>query len=478
MKIKRYSKNTLSVLLASAISSYAATASAENLLEVYSLAIENDPTIHSAYASRMATREALPTALAGFLPGLEGIAQLNSQDNDLQATLDPSLPSQAITRNQYVFANVNQTIFDLSRWHNLKQAKQTVSYADAAYMASEQDLIIRTATAYFDLLKAIDNLEFTQAEKKAVQRQLKQTNDKFEAGTVAITDVKDLQAQYDARTAEEIAAQYNVDNTRQQLKILTGHYISDVAGLDQLPLKSPEPMNDNEWVSMAELYNPTLQAAKYQSAAKGSAVKMAKDQRLPVFEFNGSYGQIRDGAISEPNGDWEQTWGTTVQGSIPLFSGGVITSNIRRAQYDHQAAQQDFEFIRRETETNTRNAFRNVISATGQVNAYERAVESANASLEANNAGYDAGTRTSVELLIIISNLYEQERNLAMARYDYILSILKLKQAAGTLNTEDVYLVNEWLEENRTQAGNVINSISGASGTEYDPQINDYTGYR
>ncbi|MFI4954913.1 MAG: TolC family outer membrane protein [Gammaproteobacteria bacterium] len=451
---------------------------AENLMDVYSLAVSSDPTLQSAYASRMATREAFPAALAGFLPALAGNGQYNVSDSDYKAQFGSfgiiPLPQQTIDRNMQVNATVSQTIFDLSRWHNLKQAKQTVSYADAAYMASEQDLIIRTASAYFNLLAAQDNLEFIQAEKKAVGRQLDQTQQKFNVGLVAVTDVKDLTAQFDAKLAEEISAQNTVENNRQQLKILTGQFIEHIDGLKQLPLDSPEPFNDDEWVSMAEQYNPTLQAAKYQSDALRSAVSVAKDQYLPTLEYNAGYGQIRGGSPGTPIGDWEKQWNSSVIGSINIFSGGAIASNVRKAQYEHQASMQDFEQVKRNTETNTRNAFRNVIASIGQVNAFARAVESANASLESTTAGYDVGTRTSVDLLAVISNLYQQESNLATARYNYILAILQLKQAAGTLNSEDVFQVNGWLASGESQAQKIIESLPGASGTQADKNIQKY----
>lgn len=454
------------------------TSTAENLVDIYSMAVSSDPTLQSAYASRMATREAFPTALAGFLPTLGGNAQYNVSDSDYNALFGDfdggDVTQQTLDRNLQLNATLTQTIFDLSRWHTLKQAKETVSYADASYMASEQDLILRTASAYFNLLAAQDNLEFVRAEKKAVQRQLEQTQQKFDVGLVAITDIKDLQAQYDAQIAEEISAQNIVDNNREQLKILTGQFIEHIDGLAHLPLNSPEPFNDDEWVAMAELYNPTLQAAKYNSEALRNAVKVAKDQYLPVIEYNAGYGFIRGGSPGSPVGDWEEQWSSNITGSINLFSGGAITSNVRKAQYQHQAAVQDLEEVRRTTETNTRNAFRNVIAAIGQVNAFARAVESANASYESTVAGYDVGTRTSVDLLTVLSNLYEQESNLATARYNYILSILQLKQAAGTLNTEDVYLVNSWLTSGTNQATSIVNSQTGASGTQSDKNIQKY----
>ena len=475
--MKRY--QLAKFLFSLATVSYAGLASAEDLLEVYSMAISSDPTLQGAYAQRMATREALPSALAGFLPGINANAQLNSSDSDYEATLGnisgfPTLPTQTIDRNYQGNLIMSQTLFNMATWHTFKQAKETVSYADANYMASEQDLIIRTSTAYFNLLAALDNLAFVQAEKEAVNRQLDQTNEKFNVGLVAITDVKDLQARYDASSAEEIAALNNVGNLRQQLKILTGVLVEQVDGLQQLPLTSPEPADDSEWVEMADQYNPTLQAAKYQANAAEIGVKVAKDQHLPTIEYNAGYGKIRAGSPDDPIGDWAMQWNSNVVGSISVFNGGAIQSNVRKAQYEHMSVKQQLEQVNRDTETATRNAFRNVISAIGQVNAFTRAVDSANASLEATSAGYDVGTRTSVDLLAAISNLYQQESSLATARYNYILAILQLKQAAGTLNTDDVYAVNQWLQPGSTQAAEIIKSVPGASGTAADKNVNNY----
>jgi outer membrane protein len=175
-------KKLLSILIGISAMSITTVIRAESLIDVYSMAISSDPQLQSAYATRMSTREAFPLALSGFLPAISGNASYNSSNSDYNASMGlivSGLSQQTLDRNQQLNALLSQTIFDLSRWHTLKQSRQTVSYADAVYMASEQDLIIRTASTYFNLLNAMDQLAFIQAEKRAVGRQLDQTNEKF-----------------------------------------------------------------------------------------------------------------------------------------------------------------------------------------------------------------------------------------------------------------------------------------------------------
>jgi outer membrane protein len=406
---------------------------------------------------------------------------MNNSLVDLSAQFgDPTLATipgsninleQDIIREQVLNASLNQPIFNLALWHTFKQAKQIVSQAESTYMAAEQDLIVRTANAYFNVLKAQDNLEFVLAEKRAIDKQLAQTRTKYNVGVVAITDLKELQAQFDSQEAQEISATNDVENAREQLKIITGSFIEHVDGLHKLPLESPQPSNDNEWVEMADFYNPDLLSAKYQTESLGSQVSVQKDQHLPIVEFNGGYGSARGGTPSDPIGDWERQWQSSVQASINIFSGGQIQSNVRRAQYDYQAALDNYELVRRNTETNVRNSYRNVISAISQVQAFNRAVESSNVALEATTAGYNAGTRTSVDLLASISNLYQQESSLAAAKYNYILAILQLKRSAGTLNSDDVFQVSSWLNTHTTGAKTIIQSVPGASGTQ-DQSLN------
>jgi len=473
--------STLLLLLGVTAATFNLNAHAESFLEVYELATLNDPGLASAYNTTMANREALPSAIAGFLPVIQGTAQMNNNLSDLSAQFgDPTLQTfpgtnlnleQDIIREQILNASLNQPIFNLALWHTLKQARQIVSQADANYMAAEQDLIIRTATAYFNVLQAQDNLEFVVAQKRSVGRQLEQTRSRYNAGVVAITDLKDLQAQFDAQTADEIQAANDVRNVQQQLQNITGVYVEHVDGLRVLPLESPEPANDEEWVDMAELYNPTLLASQYQTESLEYQVAVQKDQHLPIVEYNAGYGSARGGTPAHPEGDWERQWQSSVQASVNIFSGGQIQSNVRRAQYDYQAALENYEQVRRDTETNVRNSYRNVITAIGQVNALKRAVESASISLEATTAGYGAGTRTSVDLLSNISNLYQQESSLAAAKYNYIIAILELKRAAGTLNSDDVFQVSSWLKANMNEAHTIIESIPGASGTRENPNL-------
>jgi len=427
-----------------------------DLTQIYQLALDSDPVFKSANDQRLASEQAIPTAVAGFLPFVEGqITQLNQmidngflyEPSPIESEFGILIYGTEVVRTAEYNGQVTQTLFDLSKWHTLRQAYRIKDTAEANYLNAAQDLMVRSATSYFNVLRAIDNLNFVIAEKKAVQRQLEQTQAKFQVGLVAITDVKELEAQRDAIRAQEISAYNQIQSAREAVRVITGIFPEKLAALrERIPLISPAPTDGDSWAGIAEDSNPKLQAAKYNSEVQKQSVNIARDQRLPTISFTGETFKQRYGTLSDPtSSDSEWQWNALLTGEVTLFSGGAITSSIRKAQYTYQQSLDDLEKVRRDTVSSTENAYRDVETALTRVKALQKAVISSQVALDATIAGYNVGTRTSVDVLTEISNLYQQQRDLSNARYDYILAILALKKAAGIIIANDIFVVNNLL---------------------------------
>lgn len=443
-KPSNFNKKLKNTALMTLLCSVAYGAHAQDLLQTYQIALEQDPALKQALAQSRALQQGKPLAFSALLPQVNVTGTSSSQEPILLYNSTSTGP-RIIKKHGYSLTGT-QSLVDLNSWFNLSQAEHIYDKAGASYVSSEQSLIIRTAQAYFDVLNAFDNLTFTQAEKNSFEQQLRQTEEKFNVGLVAITDLHDFRARYDESVANEITAQNALDDAKERLKQITGQSFVELAALEtDFPLDTPQPQNLDEWVGFAEKNNPTLMASRYNMQAYHSAVTKEKANHLPKFSLESSYGKDRTGIVTNPGDDSDTGWTVLFKGSMNIFAGGGIEANVRKSQYEYQDAREAYEVTRRETIANTRIAYRGVLSTMGTVIAFQQAVISAQSALQANEAAYDVGTKTAVDVLDAISLLYNQQRNLASARYNYILNLLKLKQAAGTLSVNDVQEVNRWL---------------------------------
>jgi outer membrane protein len=430
----------------------AATANAYDLLETYELALDQDPVLKQALAKRNANRQAKPLAISQFLPQINAAAESTSIQPIILSNSEFTAGDVGVIKDHGYSLSAQQNLLNIGTWFSLWQANNIYNSADAQYTACEQALIIRVASAYFTVLDAEDNLEFAVAEKKAFGQQLEQTEEKFNVGLVAITDLNDFRARYDESVANEIEARNNVDDAKELLEEIINTYVAELQPLKQnLPLESPDPSDLNEWVKFSQEHNPLLAAAQYAAEAQKNNVGVQQSQHLPSVNVSGTYGESRTGTVTSPGSDHESGWAVMFNAQMNIFSGGGITAQVRQAQYEYEDAKQVLEKTRRDTVANTRIAYRGVLTSIGRVEALNQAVISAQSSLQSNEAAYEVGTKTAVDVTDAISQLYGTKRSLAAARYDYILNLLQLKQAAGTLSIYDVAYVNEWL------AGNVSN---------------------
>lgn len=421
-------------------------AGAEDLLAVYQQAVQNDTQLAAAAAARDAARELKPQALSFVLPNIQGSAETakNTLRTDSMGTFPPS--GRASFNSNYWQVQAVQPLFNWQLIAGLGQADALVRQADNQYGFAEQELMLRTADRYFGVLSATDSLRFSESEKAAIGRQLEQARQRFEVGLIAITDIHEAQARYDLTVAQEIEARNQLTNALEALREVTGTGYEALTPLaDTLPLEPPSTADVEAWVKQALEQNPLVSAASEAAAAARKEIERQRAKHYPTLDATATYldssaNASRFGAGS----DGEDTiYG--LQMKLPIFEGGRTSSLVRQAQQQHREAQQRLEQQRRATSRGTRDAFLGVDAAISRVKALSQALVSNQSALEATELGYRVGTRTSVDVLDAERELYRAKRNLATARYDYVLNVLRLEQASGQLAEDDLARVNGWL---------------------------------
>ncbi len=446
----------------------ALNATAADLKEVYTRALTSDPLIREAEANRLATRESKPQAVASFLPQIA--ANASYRDNEslgsqtfLQEEDDGSVivgVAQSETDGTREAWNVElrQSIFRWQNWAELRRANVEGAQAEAEYVVAQQDLILRTAEAYFNVLAARDTLEAAQAAHDAIGRQLEQSDKRFEVGLIAVTDVQDAKAAFDSATATLIQAKRNLANAGELLRELTGDAwdtLEKPAG--DMPLAGPNPANPEDWVKLALDQNARLTASRLAADVTRQVISIERGGHFPEVDFVVSRGEIEDngrftnqGGVTFPNDADSEDTTYAVQVTVPIFSGGATSSRVRQAQHRHTAARERLERTVRETERSTRDAYLGVNSEVARVQSLKQAVDSAQTALQATEAGYEVGTRTSVDVLQARQRLFQSQTDYARSRYDYLLNVLRLQQAAGTLDGKGLEGINDLLAENVT----------------------------
>ncbi len=454
------------ILAAASLTAF--NAAAADLKDVYTRALTSDPLIREAEANRLATRESKPQAVATLLPQIA--ANANYRDNEsvgsqtfLQEQDDGTVTigtAESETEGTREAWNVElrQSIFRWQNWAELKRANVEGAQAEAEYVVAQQDLILRTAEAYFNVLAAQDTLEAAQAAHDAIGRQLEQSEKRFEVGLIAVTDVQDAKAAYDSATAALIQGKRNLANAGELLRELTGDAwdVLEKPGND-MPLTGPNPASPEDWVKLALDQNARLAASRLAADVTRQVISIERGGHFPEVDLVVTRGEFKDdGRFTNPGGvtfpsdadSEDTTYG--VQVTLPIFSGGATSSRVRQAQYRHTAARERLERTIRETERSTRDAYLGVNSEVARVQSLKQAVDSAQTALQATEAGYEVGTRTSVDVLQARQRLFQSQTDYARSRYDYLLNVLRLQQAAGTLDGKGLDDINALLTESIT----------------------------
>ena len=437
---------------------------ATSLLEVYQQALQGDPQIHEAEARRLAALEAKPQARGALLPQLSLSGDITRTDfggTSIQIDSDGSIGSlvsaseSTTTRWQF---SLRQTLFRWDQLVGLRRANKIVAKAEAQREFAQQDLIVRVAQRYFDVLAAEDRLTSINADRRAIARRLEQARQRFEVGLIAITDVQESQAAYDKSVADEIGAKRSLATTREFLREITGEYVSNLdAPGDDFPLLNPEPNIEARWIKMSLSQNLNLVASRLDERLARDEISFRRNGHYPSVELVASTRRqdttagwsFHNGPFLPADSDG-RTDSIGVQFNLPLFTGGSTTSRVREAVYLHRASREQLQRISRETERQARDAFLGVLSEISRVKALKQAVASSKTALQATQAGYDVGTRTIVEVLNSQFALYASITNHYQSRYDYILNVLRLKQAAGSLRVQDLEQIDQWLKNRPT----------------------------
>jgi outer membrane protein len=437
--------------------------SGKDLIEVYQDAVNNDPQIRAADATRLASRESRPQALAALLPqvaGTAGYTRDHSSGNQDQLQVTPDGQPYVIplnftagkTEKQWALT-LRQNLFSWQNWMTLKASNSQVAQAEATYAAEEQSLIFRVSQAYFAILSAQANLEAQQASLAAIAQQLDEAGERYGAGLIGITDVQESKAARDAAVAAVIASKRALATAEDQLQEITGGKYDSLAkpGTD-MPLNMPEPADEDRWVNISLEQNLTLVASRLAADIARDNVSAAFGGHLPTVDLvagrsydhqNGDY--VYGGQSLNDFGSRVNDRQISLQVTVPIFSGGLTQSRLRQSQYLWVAAKQRMTQTSRLTERQARDAYLGVVSGIARVQALRQAVESSETALSATESGYEIGTRTALDVLNARRSLVQAQTDYSGSRYDFIVSLIQLRLAAGNLDRAQLVQINSWL---------------------------------
>jgi outer membrane protein len=453
--------NKLRLTIVLALFSTAPTIAQESLLDIYQRAVQNDPAIREAEATYLATAQVKPQALSGLLPGLSlNSGRSHNFRKSPTGAVDPTTGQLVGTSSEFTQDTNNwsiqltQTVFDWGQYTQLRQADKRVARAETDFEAAQQNLLVRVADTYFNVLAAEDNLASAVAAREAIARQLEQAQRRFEVGLIAITDVQQSQAGFDDSVAAEIEAERLLATSHEFLREIIGEIITDLASpTDELPLLSPDPASAEQWVQTALTQNLALLSSRIGADIAQDDITIQRAGRLPTLSLTASYGESSTDQLVRLSGQAGNatstspdslSWALNVR--VPIYTGGLNRSRIQQSVYQHRAASEALERIARQTERQARDAYLGVISEISRVRALRQSVESNRTALRATEAGFDVGTQTTVDVLASQNNLRRAETTYSRSRYDYMLNVLRLKQAAGNLSVADIEQIDSWLQ--------------------------------
>ena len=430
------------------------TSLADTLTAIYESAVQNDPVLRAARANFNADRENKNIARGALLP------QLSISGDYTQSELNDSSPIVGMgglidSDTTSYSASLNQAIFDMPSWYSFQSGKALSESARAQFAADQQSLIIRVSDAYFNVLRAYDNLQTRDAEERAIQRQLEQTRERFEVGLLPVTDVHEAQAVFDDAAVNSLEARGALNIAFEGLQVLTGQDHKVLAGLtENFAATNPEPLSNQEWVDFAIGNNFQLKVAELGKDAAYNSAKASAAARLPKVSGRVSYfDSDSDGTrYTSPFESQQDGHSFVVSVTMPIWMGGSVDAQRRQAKQRSIASDEGYIATKRNTVQAARSLHQLVLTNTARVKARKQSITSADSALQATQAGYEVGTRNIVDVLVAQRTVYQARRNYSNARYDYILSMMRLKEVAGQLSPEDVYQLNAWLDPQRVIA--------------------------
>lgn len=424
----------------------------QDLLDIYRLAQAHDPTLASATSSNTAVQEKLEQGKALYRPTVTFDADASHSETDIDYNGTGSIfrngGRQSFETYDYGL-NISQPIFRKQNLIQKQEAQIQVEQSGKQLLLTQQELMIRTSQAYFDVLLAQDKIDLIVAQKAAIDRQLEQARANFEVGTATITDVNEAQARHDLTLAQEIAARNELEVKKRAVQSITGQSPQQLAGIrSEIKAAMPEPQDMEKWVETAEQNSPALQIQQQALELASQEVERNQAGHLPTLDAVASYTDSRANGGANGFGSDLQSAVIGLKLQVPIYQGGAISSRVREAVALKQKAQDDLEVTRRRIDLDARQAYLNLASNVAQVSAYEQALVSSQSQLDSTNLGYEVGVRTSVDVLNAQQQYYSAKRDLLQSRYAYLLSILKLKAAAGLIGEPDLTDINGHLVKN------------------------------
>lgn len=450
-----------------------AGAHAEDLLQTYELARAGDPQLAQAESGRLITKEGAVQARAALLPQINASGTFRRSEStgpgrQQVTTVDPVTgepsfefitgDSDSTSNSRNYGVNLDQVLFDMGAFSRLRSERTLSRAADFTLESAGDSLITRTSKAYFDVLVAVETLAAAQAQETALKKQFDFASKRLEVGLAPITDVHEARAQYDSARANTIVVRNALEDAYQALAEITGTPVENLKALpDDFEPQLPAEGGAEEWVATALENNPALQAKSLQVQASDYDVDTARAGHLPTLSFGGSYGKNAtwgESTFSSTNPPFSRSFPTGNQSrgpsfgvtlSVPIFSGGLTQSRVRQAIAQRDVQQEQLEQQKRALVRNTRNAYQTLVAGVSEVEARRLALVSAQSAYDASQVGLEVGTRTVIDVLINQQNLFDAQRQYALAKYNFLQNRLLLEQAAGTLDVSDVQDVNRLL---------------------------------
>ena len=428
--------------------SFTGSLKSENLSDIYELALKNDPLLRAAEATYRAGKENKAQGIAGLLPTLSIGGSTNWNEYRIEEQLQDQYNS-----NSY-YGNINQPIFRLDKWFQFERGTALSESAEAEFAYQQQETMIRVASAYFNVLNSFDNLNAAEAEEKAIQRQRDLAKKRFDVGLAAITEVQETQAAYDLTVVSRIARQAQLDSAQETLTSIIGRDITLLSPLaDDFEISLPDPLDRESWVSLGLKNNYQLKSAKLQRDAAQASARASASNHLPQIDLVGRISQSTSkqgkfgGFIQNPLFGIEQdTRQYSIQFNLPLYAGGAISSARRQAYANYDRSKEQAIYTERSTIRDIRSNHFGVQTQVANVTARKQALASAESALKATEVGYEVGTRNTVDLLDAQKRLFQAQRDYASSRYEYIISMLRLKASVGSLSPNDLINISSQMK--------------------------------
>lgn len=416
-----------------------------DLVEVYNIAVKNDPKLLASEVKHKAIMQEYPIARSYLLPNLK----FSAKSQRTRESIDGSVYGRSSSTTQFTTdeysINLKQPLYRRDLFSLLEKSEYQIAKSLAERESARQDLIIRVAEAYFDILDSLDNINYVKSEKAAIKSQLNESKKRLEVGLIAITDYAEAQASYDLSETQYIEAKNLSDISKESLYVLTGKQFKKFSSLDKnIKAKDPDPNNIKAWEDFAIKQNLDLVAYKRAQDIATTNIKYERSKHFPTLDIYGTVKETDKGGGSsgafESNNDY-----IGIELNIPIFIGGNTYFNSKKASYLEEQARYDVLQKKREVIRDARKAFLNLKSSISKVNASKKALESNELSVEYNQAGFEVGTRSTTDVLLALKDLYKAKKNFSKSKYEYLLSKLRLKQSIGTLSIDDIKVVNSWL---------------------------------